>query len=599
MRWLTRQFPFTSSLGLLSCLVIVAALVGHVDLIRIPEGLLGRIVQAVERPAFVRNRLDENEVGELLILLVFCGAAFIVDRTVTKTRANREALWTTMERLRALEQAAPVGIVALDLQGRVMIWNRAAEELFGWRLSEVVGHPSPLIPEDRQTEDAALIARVLEGEVVSGFETCSLAKDGPEISVSLCCSSIRDPEGHVSGTIRVLMDISQRKSLERQFLQAQKMEAFGQLAGGVAHDFNNLLTVIVGFSELALAQVRNQSDLTADIEEIKKAGERASQLTRQLLAFSRKQVWVAQILNLNHVIGQFERMLTRIVRDNVRLEILPTLSLGHTKADPGQIEQLLMNLVVNAQDAMPHGGQLKIVTANMTLGAEFTTQHSGAVAGRYVSLIVQDTGSGMTPHVLAHLFEPFFTTKGPGKGTGLGLSTVLALVEQSGGYVTVDSTLGVGTIVTTYWPRVDEAIESVAARSSVPTIEGTETILLVEDETAVRLFIGKALERYGYRILSARDAEEAMTVEERYTGTIDLLVTDMIMPGLGGPELVQQIVRRRPAIRVLFMSGYASREAVDHDVSAHLAQFIQKPFTPETLARSVRERLDCHVGRTP
>jgi CheY-like chemotaxis protein len=377
------------------------------------------------------------------------------------------------------------------------------------------------------------------------------------------------------------------------------MEAFGQLAGGVAHDFNNLLTAILGFSELVLERVVDQPDVTADVQEIKKAGERASELTRQLLAFSRKQLLVVQVLDLNQLVHQFEKMLRRIVSENIRFEIVAAPLLGKTKADPGQIEQLLMNLVVNARDAMPQGGALTITTANVVIETAFAQEHVGMQPGKYVSLTVQDDGTGMSPAVLARVFEPFFTTKGPGKGTGLGLSTVFGLVEQSGGHITIESAEGIGTAVTTYWPTTVEHVQSTpeAATGSAVTGGGTETILLVEDENGVRHLIGRVLKRYGYTVLSARGGEEAIALEAQFTGPIHLLVSDMVMPGLSGPDIAQRIVRRRPEIEVLFVSGYSSREAIDRGVSSHHASFLQKPFRPETLAQKVRERLDRHRGQ--
>jgi two-component system, cell cycle sensor histidine kinase and response regulator CckA len=511
--------------------------------------------------------------------------------SVQGSRTTSEALWTATERLRALEEAAPAGIVALDLNGRVTMWNRAAEQLFGWQAAEVTGRPSPLVPEDWRAHDTALSARVLAGEVVSGIETSRLHKSGSQLTVSLSCGPIRNAEGDVCGTIGVLSDISEAKRLERQFLQAQKMEAFGQLAGGIAHDFNNLLTVIIGFSELAIDRAPTMPELAADMKQVREAGERAAQLTRQLLAFSRKQAWTPHVLDLNEAVADFQKMVRRIVREDIRLQITAAPALRHTKADRGQIDQLLMNLVVNARDAMPRGGELTIATANVTLDAHFVRQHVGAAAGKYVSLTVHDTGCGMTPAVLARIFEPFFTTKAPGKGTGLGLSTVFGLVQQSGGYITVDSEPGAGTTVTTYWPAVTDAVAAATERAPA-RIGGTETILLVEDESGVRHLIGQVLERNGYTVLYARDADDALAIEARHSGTIDLLVSDMIMPGLSGADLAQRLVTCRPGIQVLFVSGYASREAWELGVGGHKASFLQKPFTPETLARMVRERLD-------
>ena len=516
----------------------------------------------------------------------------------TDTPKAAEALWTAKERLRAIEEAAPVSIVALDQRDRVTIWNRAAERLFGWRASEVIGRPNPLIPEDRRTEYAALRARELRGEALSGIETCRQTKDGTQVTVRLSTAPIQDSKGHQCATVCVLSDITEAKGLEQQFLQAQKMEAIGQLAGGIAHDFSNLLTIIIGYSELALDRLSDQPDVAVDIEEIKRAGERASLLTRQLLTFSRKQLWVPQVIDLNQTVGSFEKMLRPVISEDIRFDIVTAPSLGRTKADPGQIEQLLMNLVVNARDAMPQGGTLTIATANVVLDGEFARRHVGAVAGRYVSLTVQDTGCGMTPDVLAHVFEPFFTTKGPSQGTGLGLSTVYGLVQQSGGHVTIESTPGAGTTVTTYLPTVDDLAEADAGRpQSVQSLDGTETILLVEDEAGVRNLMRKVLERYGYVVLQAQDADHAIAIEKDYPGTIHLLLSDMIMPGLSGPDLAQRIVRRRPAIKVLFVSGHASREALDLGMSSPHASFLQKPFRPEILAQKIRERLDRKVGQ--
>jgi signal transduction histidine kinase/CheY-like chemotaxis protein len=403
----------------------------------------------------------------------------------------------------------------------------------------------------------------------------------------------RRADGVSAGWLGTGKDISDHRALEAQFRQAQKMEAFGQLAGGVAHDFNNLLTIIMGFGELVLDRVRGQPDIAADVEEIKKAGKSAAELTRQLLAFSRKQLWVPQVLDLNAVVSQFERMVRRIVSENIRLDIVAAPSLGPTNADPGQIEQLLMNLVVNARDAMPQGGVLTITTANVVLDADFARQHVGTIPGHYVSLAVRDDGSGMPPDVVARMFEPFFTTKGPGKGTGLGLSTVFGLIQQSGGQITVESAVGAGTVITTYWPiSVQKTTEQVALPVVRLPLAGTETILLVEDESGVRHLIGQVLEQYGYTVLCATDGHHAMVIEAEYAGPIDLLISDMIMPGLSGPDLAQRIVRRRPEIQVLFISGYASREAIDSGISSPNASFLQKPFLPEVLARKVRERLE-------
>jgi CheY-like chemotaxis protein len=305
-------------------------------------------------------------------------------------------------------------------------------------------------------------------------------------------------------------------------------------------------------------------------------------------------------VDLNQVVGDLEKMLRRVIGEDIVLDIMAAPSLGRTKADPSQVEQVLMNLVVNARDAMPRGGRLHISTANVVLDAEFAHQHVGAVPGPYISLTVTDSGTGMTPEVLARVFEPFFTTKPVGKGTGLGLSTVYGIVKQHSGYVTVDSTPGTGTTFTTYWPHADELVPSPSAgRPSVRSLKGAETILLVEDEGGVRELVRKILERYGYRVLPARDAAEAIAIEESHQGVIHVLLTDIVMPGLNGPDLAQRLVRRRPAMPVIYMSGFAHHGAVGVGSVSERTCFLQKPFPAETLAATVRECLDRHTGSQP
>jgi two-component system cell cycle sensor histidine kinase/response regulator CckA len=396
----------------------------------------------------------------------------------------------------------------------------------------------------------------------------------------------------------IAQDITEGKRLEAELLQAQKREILGRLVSGIAHDFNNLLTAILGYSELVLAQVHNQPDLTADVEEIRNAGERAGRLTQQLLAFSRKQRLVPKVLDLNQVVSDLHQMLRHLISKDIRFEIVRAPSLGRTKADPGQMEQLLINLAVNARDAMPQGGTLTIATASVVLDSEFARRHGEAVPGRYVSLSVQDTGLGMTPDVLARAFEPLFTTKEPGHGTGLGLSTVHGIVKQSDGCITVESTPGVGTTFTIYLPEVDDPIASTDSKApSVTTLKGTETILLVEDDAGVRILIRKMLEGYGYTVLQARNADDATAIAEEYRGPIHLLMSDIIMPRLNGPNLAQGMVRRRPAIQVLYVSGFANQVAIEYRSFSQNVSFLQKPFAAETLAMKVRERLDRHVDQ--
>jgi signal transduction histidine kinase/ActR/RegA family two-component response regulator len=422
------------------------------------------------------------------------------------------------------------------------------------------------------------------------LETTLRRKDGTELPAEIAIS-YREIDGHRT-SCAIVRDLTDRKRLEAEFQQAQKMEVIGRLAGGIAHDFNNLLTAILGYSELALQQIEDNPGLAADIEEIRLAGERAGRLTRQLLSFSRKQVLAPRVLDLNQVVRDLRPMAARVMGDDVQLAVVPGASLHAVKLDPGQIEQILMNLLVNARDAMPKGGRVTVTTANLDLDAEFARRHRGAVPGPHVAISVMDTGSGMPPDVLARATEPFFTTKPAGKGTGLGLSTVFDIVKESGGCCVIESEIGAGTTVTCYFPRVDAVPKSeTSAMYPVRAANGVETILLAEDDIAVRDLAHRVLDERGYTVLLARDGAEALAVEQRYVGEIHLLLTDVLMPELSGPDLAQRLVRRRPAMKVLYMSGFGHQMAVvSRLVSQHTA-FLQKPFRPEALALSVRELL--------
>jgi nitrogen-specific signal transduction histidine kinase/CheY-like chemotaxis protein len=387
------------------------------------------------------------------------------------------------------------------------------------------------------------------------------------------------------------MDVTEKNSLEAQLLQAQKMECVGRLAGGVAHDFNNLLGVITGYGELLRRRVGADPRLRKYVDDILKAAARASELTRQLLAFSRKQVLQPKILDLNAVVGDLERMLRRLIGEDVQLATVLEDQLGPVRADPGQMEQVLMNLAVNARDAMSKGGRLTIETANVTLDDGYCRHEPGVSPGRYAMLAVRDTGHGMAPEVRARVFEPFFTTKEAGKGTGLGLATVHGIVKQSGGHVSVESEPGHGTTFRIYLPRTDaDGDEAPPAPAPRALPGGTETILVVEDEQSVREIVRESLEASGYRLLEAANGAKALEIAERQA--IDLLVTDVVMPGFGGRELVERLRARRPELRALYMSGYTDDAVVRHGVMAEAVSFLQKPFTVEGLARKVREVLD-------
>jgi len=416
-------------------------------------------------------------------------------------------------------------------------------------------------------------------------------KDGQQVRVSLTVSPIMDGHGGVASASAIARDITETKRMEEMFRQAQKMEAVGRLAGGVAHDFNNLLSVIIGYGEIVEESLKKDDPLRAKAEQINKAGRRAVGLTRQLLAFSRQQILEPTILNLNSIVSDVHKMLQRLIGEDIELVTALAPHLASVKADQGQIEQIIMNLAVNSRDAMPEGGTLTIETTNLEADELYALNHPGLVAGSYVMLRVTDVGTGMDAETQKHIFEPFFTTKEQGKGTGLGLATVYGVIKQSSGYISVNSALGQGTTFEIYLPQVRAApkpeLQSIAP-NDLP--KGMETVLLVEDEESLRTLTRDVLLESHYTILEASDGLEALEIAQQHKGPIHLLLTDVVMPRMGGPALAKRLAVQNPEMKVLFMSGYAGNAHQYESVGA--ASFLRKPFSRRDLSEKVREALE-------
>jgi PAS domain S-box-containing protein len=511
----------------------------------------------------------------------------------------RARLTQVHQRLSAAVEQGNDTVIITDTAGIILYVNPAFERTSGYSQAEVTGR-TPRMMKSGQHDDAfyqELWTSISAGQVWRG-RFVNKKKDGTLYTEDASITPVRNESDLITTYVSVQHDVSRELELEEQYRQAQKMEAIGRLSGGVAHDFNNLLVVITGYSELLLQRHLNeQSPLYKYVEEIKKAGDSAAGLTRQLLAFSRSQVLQPRILNLNEVIVSLEKMLRRLIGEDIDLVAVPDPNLGQVKADPGQIEQVILNLVVNARDAMPQGGKLTLETANVELDEIYTGKHVGVSPGQYVMLAVSDTGLGMDAKTQSHIFEPFFTTKEQGKGTGLGLATVFGIVKQSGGDIWVYSEPGQGTTFKIYLPRVDEAVAAVEPHlANSELLTGAETVLLVEDEVGVRTLARRALELSGYTVLEASHGQEALLLFQQQPEPIHLLVTDVVMPGgLNGRELAERLKPLYPDLKVLFMSGYTNEAIVHHGVLEPGLFFLQKPFTPYVLIKKVRDVLDTPI----
>ena len=542
-----------------------------------------------------------------------CGAAFWDEKgnpvkmigactDITERKRAEKALKKSEARFQELFNDAPVGYFEYDVEGRIVDVNRTELEMLGYAREEMLGHPVWEFVVEKELARHQILEK-LAGKMPTarGIERIYRRKDGTKFTGIIEDRLLKDSDGKIIGIRSTIQDITDRKRaeeemmvLEEQLRQSQKMEAIGQLAGGIAHDFNNLLTIIKGYSQLSFLDLKESDSLWGNIQEIQKAAQRASDLTRQLLAFSRRQILDLKVLDLNTRLRDLNKMLHRIIGEDIELVTLLAKDLGRIKIDPGQIEQVIFNLAVNARDAMPSGGNLIIETANVELDEEYARAHISVKTGPYVLLSFSDTGVGIPYDIKEKVFDPFFTTKNLGRGTGLGLSTVYGIVKQSGGNIWVYSELGKGTTFKIYLPKVEEELDNLHAQDETEFLpRGSETVLLVEDEKEVRSLAHRILSQQGYKILEAANGEEALQVAQEHAGEkIHLLLTDVVMPHMGGRDLAEKLKLFRPDIKVFYVSGYTDNAIVHHGVLNPGTHFLQKPFSPKTLSQKVREVLD-------
>jgi PAS domain S-box-containing protein len=528
----------------------------------------------------VRLFLGQGAQGELL----------------ARQKRDAKALRLAEAKFRGLLESAPDPMVAVDREGRVVLVNAQAERSFGYRRDEMLGQSMETLVPERLREKcsqlrAAFFRHPQRPFMRTGLELYGLRKDGSEFPVEVNLSLLETAEGALGSA--AIRDLTERRKLESQFRQAQKMESVGTLAGGIAHDFNNLLTVILSYSNSLAEDLQGESKQQRAAEQIHQAAERGAALTRQMLAFSRQQVLQLRVLNLNDIIRNLLTMLQRIIGEHLEIHTDLARDLKPVKADPGQLEQVLMNLSVNARDAMPRGGSLTLETRNVVLDEDFVREHVGSSPGPHVLLTVSDTGTGMDNATLSRIFEPFFTTKEPGQGTGLGLAMVYGVVKQSGGSIWVSSKVGSGTSFQIYLPQAHGVPEALLPTKPQTTLrQGSETILLVEDDAGVRELVSMMLSSKGYTILTAENPRDVEGLCKRHSGSIDLLLTDMILPGLTGREIAKRVGAICPGIKVLYMSGYTDDALIrSHGLDESFA-FLQKPFSKGSVAAKVREVLD-------
>ena len=512
--------------------------------------------------------------------------------SAVEIKRNEQALRRSEARYRSLVQSSVYGIYRSSLEGRFLDVNPALITMLGYESAEEI---LQLDPENEvfahAEEHTRLIEEFRRTGRLDGIEVKWKRKDSSSVTVRISGRAVSSADEPADVLEAIAEDVTDRRVLEDQFRQAQKMEAVGRLAGGVAHDFNNLLMVISGYAEVILASLDAHHPLHEKGRAIQQAADRATTLTRQLLAFSRKQLLELKVIDVNAVVQDMERLLRPLIGENVEFDAQLSPEAAHTRADAGQLEQILMNLVVNAKDAMPNGGKLTMQTQNIVVDENHRRGQTFIRPGQYVMLSVSDTGMGMDKETQSRIFEPFFTTKEKGKGTGLGLSTVYGIVKQSGGYVLVQSEEGRGTKFQIYLPRVEGTAEKHAPQSTPAILGGSETVLLVEDEESVRQLVRDTLAAKGYRVVEAENGEAGLAAAAQHQGKIDLVITDVVMPGIGGRELIKQLAELRPETKVLYLSGYTEDAIISEGTIERDAAFLQKPFTLKSLSQKVREVL--------
>ena len=569
---------------------------------RLPEGR--RSARTLERKLLrLDGQVIDAEVVAVPIMYRRSPAFQVVIRDVTRQKRAESGLRVIQERFRLLaEGVRDYAIIMLDARGAVVSWNRGAERLTGLRTDEVVrAHFHVLFPSDEREAGRAehILAQALSQGRCEDEGWC-VRSGGVRFWASVAVTTLQSSDGKGVGFAVIVRDLTERKEAEARLRrsedhlrQAQKMEGIGRLAGGIAHDFNNLLTAIQGHAQFMLEDLPEGGTARADAEEIRKAADRAAALTRQLLTFSRRQVLEPQVIDLNSIIGDLNKMLRRVIREDVDLVTALADDAWSIYADAGQIEQVLMNLVVNSRDAMPRGGTVTVATRNVEVGEEYAMGGAGPQPGPYVQLTVSDTGIGMDKDTQVRIFEPFFTTKPEGQGTGLGLATVYGIVQQSGGHISVYSEPGQGTMFRILLPRHRERSEAAEKPAVQPSSRhGCEAVLVVEDDPAVRALTRRVLQERGYSVLEAGDGTEALRLAEEYDGPIDLLVTDIVMPEMSGRKLAENLRTMHPAAKILFMSGFTETDVIQQGLLEPGAAFVEKPFSPDGLAERVREALD-------